>query len=55
MAFVPQFEVKAKINKGFCPPQIVAGNPIIEYTTYIVLPYFGEFVVERSEENGGST
>ncbi|CAM6094400.1 unnamed protein product [Calypogeia fissa] len=48
-------EVKSKIKKGFCPPKEIAGNPIIEYTTYIVLPYFGEFVVERGEQNGGTT
>jgi tyrosyl-tRNA synthetase len=48
-------EVEAKIKNGFCPFQVVKGNPIIEYTTYIVIPYFGEFVVERGEQNGGTT
>jgi hypothetical protein len=50
-----QHEVKAKINKGLCPPQEVTGNPVIEYATHIVLPYFGELVVERGDQNGGNT
>ncbi|KAL2642948.1 hypothetical protein R1flu_010535 [Riccia fluitans] len=47
-------EVKTKIKKAYCPPLIVEGNPCYEYTVYIVLPYFNEFVVERKPENGGN-
>lgn len=49
-----QSEVKSKINKAWCPALITDGNPLIEYTIYIVLPYFNEFVVDRKEEHGGA-
>lgn len=31
-------DVKRKINKGYCPEQIVENNPIIDYARYIILP-----------------
>ncbi|KAJ6767539.1 TYROSINE-TRNA LIGASE [Salix koriyanagi] len=46
-------EVKTKIKKAYCPPQIVEGNPCLEYIKYIVFPWFHEFKVERNPENGG--
>ncbi|KAK9094684.1 hypothetical protein Scep_026153 [Stephania cephalantha] len=46
-------EVNLKIKKAFCPPNIVEGNPCLEYVKYIIFPWFGEFLVERKEENGG--
>lgn len=49
-----QAEVKKKIKQAFCPPQEVAGNPCIEYVQYIVLPWFGEFEIQRDEKNGGN-
>ncbi|KAL3714864.1 hypothetical protein ACJRO7_006723 [Eucalyptus globulus] len=46
-------EVNLKIKKAYCPPKIVEGNPCLEYIKYIVLPWFNEFKVERSADNGG--
>eukprot|EP00761_Pharyngomonas_kirbyi_P012444 gb/GECH01012471.1/.p1 GENE.gb/GECH01012471.1/~~gb/GECH01012471.1/.p1 ORF type:complete len:389 (+),score=99.75 gb/GECH01012471.1/:1-1167(+) len=46
-------DVKKKINKAFCPPGQIERNPIAEYVQYVVFPWFGEFTVKRSEENGG--
>lgn len=46
-------EVNVKIKKAYCPPQIVEGNPCLEYIKYVVLPWFNEFKVERSAEHGG--
>ncbi|KIY93319.1 tyrosyl-tRNA synthetase [Monoraphidium neglectum] len=46
-------EVNTKIKKAYCPPQVVEGNPCIEYVCYIVFPWFGKFEVSRSEANGG--
>ena len=46
-------DVKTKIKKAYCPPEIVEGNPCLEYIQYVVLPWFGEFEVKRKEENGG--
>lgn len=42
-----------KIKKAFCPPKIVEGNPCLEYIKYLVFPWFNEFIVERSVNNGG--
>lgn len=50
-----QADVNVKIKKAYCPPGKVEGNPCVAYVTYIVLPWFGKFVVERSEANGGNT
>ncbi|CAN8316036.1 unnamed protein product [Cochlearia groenlandica] len=47
-------EVNVKIKKAYCPPKIVQGNPCLEYINYIVLPWFDEFTVQRSEEYGGN-
>ncbi|KAJ7944928.1 Tyrosine-tRNA ligase-like protein [Quillaja saponaria] len=46
-------EVNLKIKKAYCPPKIVQGNPCLEYIKYLILPWFKEFKVERSVENGG--
>lgn len=48
-----QAEVNLKIKKAYCPPKIVEGNPCLEYIKYIIFPWFGEFVVVRTAENGG--
>ncbi|XP_060967479.1 tyrosine--tRNA ligase 1, cytoplasmic isoform X1 [Cannabis sativa] len=47
-------EVNLKIKKAYCPPKIVEGNPCLEYIKYLVLAWFNEFTVERSEQNGGN-
>ncbi|XP_047334668.1 tyrosine--tRNA ligase 1, cytoplasmic-like [Impatiens glandulifera] len=46
-------EVNLKIKKAYCPPNEVVGNPCLEYLKYIVFPWFHEFKVERSANNGG--
>ncbi|XP_022724343.1 tyrosine--tRNA ligase 1, cytoplasmic-like [Durio zibethinus] len=46
-------EVNVKIKKAYCPPKIVEANPCLEYIKYIIFPWFNEFRVERSAENGG--
>ncbi|KAL6139793.1 hypothetical protein ACLB2K_058095 [Fragaria x ananassa] len=46
-------EVNLKIKKAHCVPKQVAGNPCLEYVQHLVFPWFHEFVVERSEKNGG--
>eukprot|EP00775_Hariotina_reticulata_P007596 gene7596-7800_t len=47
-------DVNVKIKKAFCPPQVVDGNPCIEYIEHIVHPWFKSFEVFRSEANGGN-
>lgn len=50
---ISQAEVNVKIKKAYCPPQVVVGNPCLEYVKYIIFPWFNEFIVERKAENGG--
>ncbi|KAK9055478.1 hypothetical protein SSX86_026561 [Deinandra increscens subsp. villosa] len=45
--------VISKINKSYCPPNVIEKNPCLEYIKYIVFPWFNEFRVERTKENGG--
>ncbi|KAK8584662.1 hypothetical protein V6N13_138617 [Hibiscus sabdariffa] len=46
-------EVNVKIKKAYCPPKVVEGNPCLEYIKYIIFPWFNEFKVDRSVDNGG--
>jgi tRNA synthetases class I (W and Y) len=46
-------EVKTKIKKAFCPPDVVEGNPCIGYVRHIILPWAGAFRVSRPADNGG--
>ena len=48
-----EIDVKSKIKKAYCPVGEVKGNPVVEYVQYVILPWSGEFTVERKEENGG--
>ncbi|PWA84335.1 tyrosyl-tRNA synthetase, class Ib [Artemisia annua] len=47
-------DVNEKIKKAYCRPRTVEGNPCLEYIKYIVFPWFNEFNVERTEQNGGA-
>ncbi|CAI8602122.1 unnamed protein product [Vicia faba] len=47
-------DVNLKIKKAYCPPNVVEGNPCLEYIKYIILPWFHEFTVERKADNGGN-
>lgn len=45
-------DVIKKINKAFCPEQIVLENPIIDYTKFIVFPAFNnEFTIDIRKED----
>nr|GEV32326.1 tyrosine--tRNA ligase 1, cytoplasmic-like [Tanacetum cinerariifolium] len=45
--------VNLKIKKAFCSPNIVEGNPCLEYIKHIVFPCFKEFKVERKAKKRG--
>lgn len=47
-------EVKTKIKKAFCPPEVVEGNPCLSYVQHIVLPWCKSFDIERPEDHGGN-
>ena len=45
-------DVIKKINKAFCPEQIVLENPIIDYTKFIVILAFNnEFTIDIRKED----
>lgn len=46
--------MNGKIKKAFCPPQVLEKNPIFDYIKWIIFQSFGEFVIERTAENGGN-
>ena len=45
----PEADVKRKIKKAYCPPQIVEGNPILDYCKNIIIAYFGTMSVDIKE------
>jgi tyrosyl-tRNA synthetase len=47
-------EIRKKIQKAFCPPRQVEGNPIVEYSEHLLLPLLGGLEVKRSEKHGGT-
>ncbi|KAM0901979.1 hypothetical protein ACQ4PT_019538 [Festuca glaucescens] len=46
--------VGRKIEKAFCPPKLVEGNPCLEYVKYAIIPCLGKFEVVLKEANGGN-
>ncbi|XP_024525188.1 tyrosine--tRNA ligase 1, cytoplasmic [Selaginella moellendorffii] len=46
-------DVNRKIAGAFCP-NVVEGNPCLEYVKYVVIPWHGRFELCRSEERGGN-
>jgi tyrosyl-tRNA synthetase len=47
-------DVKTKIKKAFCPPQVIEGNPVLEYIDYVILPWSKVLKISRPEEHGGN-
>jgi len=47
-------EIKAKINKSFCPIKEIDGNPIIEIATHFIFPNQEKLLIERPEKFGGN-
>ncbi|CAM0875650.1 unnamed protein product [Alopecurus aequalis] len=45
--------ISRKIEKAFCPPKLVEGNPCLEYVKYIILPWMGKFEVILKGKKGG--
>ena len=48
-------EVVAKIKSAFCPPGVIEGNPVLDYTKHIVFNREGELLIERKAEHGGNS
>lgn len=45
--------IRNKIRGAYCPPKEIKGNPILEISKYIVLPWEGSLKIERTEKYGG--
>jgi tyrosyl-tRNA synthetase len=42
-------DVKRKIKKAFCPPEVVEKNPIMDYTKHIIFGYYHKMSVANQE------
>ena len=42
-------DVKRKIKKAFCPPEVVDKNPIMDYAKNIIFGYYGNMTVNSAE------
>jgi hypothetical protein len=38
-------QVKRKIKKAYCPPEVVEGNPIVDYAKHIIFGYYGTITI----------
>lgn len=38
-------DVKRKIKKAYCPPEVVEKNPIMDYAKHIIFGYYGKMSV----------
>lgn len=47
-------DVKRKINRAFCPPQVVEKNPCLDWMKHILFPKFESVTIQRKEEHGGN-
>ncbi len=46
-------EILAKVNGAFCPPKVVEGNALLEYSRYIIFRKLKTLKVARPEKYGG--
>jgi tyrosyl-tRNA synthetase len=47
-------EITRKVGSAFCPPKVVAGNPLLEYSRYIVFRKMKSLKIERPGRFGGN-
>lgn len=43
-------DVTRKIKKSYCPPQVVEGNPVLDYTKNIIFGYYGNLTATVNGE-----
>lgn len=46
-------EIISKIKKAYCPPEVIEGNPVIDYVKCIIFEAHGKLQILRKKENGG--
>jgi len=47
-------DIEKKIKKAWCPAGKIDGNPILEYTKYIIFEKVDKFEIQRPEKYGGT-
>ncbi len=47
-------EIMNKVNSAYCPPRVVEGNALIEYSKYIIFRKMKSLKIERPEKYGGN-
>ncbi len=47
-------EIQRKVNNAYCPPKVAEGNPLIDYSKYIIFRKSKSLKVERPEKYGGN-
>ncbi|MHA2407866.1 MAG: tyrosine--tRNA ligase [Candidatus Ranarchaeia archaeon] len=47
-------EIKKKLQKAFCPPKVVKGNPVLDICKLIIFPRIGSLEINRPEKYGGN-
>ncbi len=47
-------EIARKLGDAYCPQKVVKGNPVLEYSKYIVFRKMAELRIERPEKYGGN-
>ncbi len=48
-------DIRKKIDKAYCPPKVIEGNPILSIAKLIIFPKFGELHVEGLEKEDTRT
>jgi tyrosyl-tRNA synthetase len=38
-------DLRRKVKKAFCPPEVVDGNPVLDYVKHIILGYHGRIEI----------
>ncbi|MDG6938275.1 MAG: tyrosine--tRNA ligase [Nitrososphaerota archaeon] len=46
--------IRSKVNSAYCPPKVVAGNALMDYSRYIIFRKQKALRIERPEKYGGT-
>lgn len=42
-------DVKRKVKKAYCPPQVAEKNPILDYTKHLIFGYYGKITLPSEQ------
>ena len=46
-------DVKRKIKKAYCPPEVAEKNPIMDYAKHVIFGYYGTMSVNSQAVSSG--